>query len=230
MCKNLVEKGNLSQPLLVFNRTTKRAEDLVAKLPQGKAKIATTIPEAVSPADIIFTCVGRDADIIETIDKCLVAGDVKGKLFVDCSTVHPDTSNALSEKVKAAGAWFVASPVFGAPPMADAGQLIFVMAGPAEQIERIKPYSKGVMGREDIVFGDQEPGKALLLKLVGNFFVLSMIETLAEGHTMAEKTGLGTDQVHKFVDTLFSGPYTAYSNRMLSGDYHKREEVSFEIN
>ncbi|KAB8349863.1 hypothetical protein FH972_023876 [Carpinus fangiana] len=224
MCKNLVEKGNLSQPLLIYNRTTKRAEDLSAKLLEGKSKVANTIAEAVKPSDIIFSCVGRDADITETLDACLAAGDVTGKLFVDCSTIHPDTSNELSKKMIAAGAYFVASPVFGAPAMADAGQLIFVMAGPTEQIERVKPFTKGVMGRQDIEFGGQEPGKALLLKVIGNTFVLNMVEMLSEGHVIAEKTGLGSDNLHKFIEALFPGPYTAYSNRMMSGDYHKREE------
>jgi 3-hydroxyisobutyrate dehydrogenase-like beta-hydroxyacid dehydrogenase len=65
-----------------------------------------------------------------------------------------------------------------------------------------------------------------LLKIIGNTFVLSMVETLAEGHVLAEKTGLGAEMLHKFIETMFPGPYTAYSNRMLSGDYYKREEVS----
>lgn len=125
MCKNLVEKGDLTKPLIIFNRTEKRAQDLSASLTPGKSTVVSTIAEAVSKADIIFTCVGDDAAIEETIDAAL-KGDVKGKLFVDCSTIHPDTSEGLSKKVSAAGAEFLASPVFGAPAMADAGQCEFI--------------------------------------------------------------------------------------------------------
>ena len=50
MCKNLVEKGNLSQPLIIYNRTQQRAEDLSAKLGSGKTKVASSIEEAVKPA------------------------------------------------------------------------------------------------------------------------------------------------------------------------------------
>lgn len=121
MCKNLVEKGQLSKPLIIFNRTEKRAQDLSASLPSGKSTVVSSIGDAVSKSDIIFTCVGDDAAINETIDTAL-KGDVKGKLFVDCSTIHPDTSEELARKVTAAGAAFLASPVFGAPAMADAGQ------------------------------------------------------------------------------------------------------------
>lgn len=120
MCKNLVEKGNLSEPLVIHNRTLKRTQDLNASLPSGKSIVASSISELVSKSDIIFTCVGDDAAINETIDEAL-KGDVKGKLFVDCSTVHPETSEGLQKKLTDAGAEFVAGPVFGPPAAADAG-------------------------------------------------------------------------------------------------------------
>jgi 3-hydroxyisobutyrate dehydrogenase-like beta-hydroxyacid dehydrogenase len=228
MCKNLVEKGNLDSPLLVFNRTEKRSTDLVASLASGKSKVASTIEEAVKDADIIFTCVGDDRAINDTINTALL-GDVNGKLFVDCSTVHPDTTNRLAKTINAKGAEFVACPVFGAPAMADSGQLICVLAGPAEAVEKVKAYTTGVMGRGDIDFSGQSQGKATHLKIIGNTFILSMVETLAEGLTVAEKSGLGVDNLHKFIEVMFPGPYTAYSTRMRSGDYHKREEPLFAV-
>lgn len=228
MCKNLVEKGNLGKPLIIFNRTQKRANDLSKSLPSGKTEVASTIAEVVSKSDIIFTCVGDDAAINETIDSALKASP-KGKLFVDCSTVHPDTTNALAEKVTKAGAEFVACPVFGAPAMADNGQLVCVLAGPKDSVEKVKPYTKGVIGRANVDFGGQECGKATTLKIIGNTFILNMVETLSEGHVLAEKTGLGGDNLHQFIETMFPGPYTAYSTRMMSGDYHKREEPLFAV-
>ncbi|EOD53032.1 putative 6-phosphogluconate dehydrogenase protein [Neofusicoccum parvum UCRNP2] len=228
MCSNLVEKGNLDKPLIIFNRTQKRADDLSAKLPAGKSTVVSTVEEAVKKSDIIFTCVGDDKAINETIHAAL-ANDVTGKLFVDCSTVHPETTDALAKRISAKGAGFVASPVFGAPAMADAGQLIFVLAGDAEWIEKVKPYTTGVMGKAIIDFSGQSHGKATLLKVIGNTFIFQMIEALSEGHALAEKSGLGTDNLHKFIETMFPGPYTAYSNRMRSGDYHKREEPLFQV-
>ena len=49
-----------------------------------------------------------------------------------------------------------------------------------------------------------------------------MVAALSEGHVLAEKTGLGTRQLHKFIQALFPGPYTFYSERMVSGDYYNR--------
>jgi len=228
MCKNLVEKGDLGAPLIIFNRTLKRAEDLQAKLPNGKSTVAASIEDAVNKSDMIFTCLGDDAAITETISTALKA-DVKGKLFVDCSTVHPDTTNKLAKMLAEQGADFVACPVFGAPAMADNGQLVCILAGPAAAVARTKPYCKGVMGRAEIDFSDQPAGKATLLKIIGNTCVLNMVETLAETHTLAEKTGLGNDNLHQFFETMFPGPYVAYSGRMMSGDYYSRDEPLFGV-
>ncbi len=113
--------------------------------------------------------------------------------------------------------------------MADNGQLICVLAGPASAVDKVKPYCKGVMGRANIDFSDQPQGKATLLKIIGNTFILNMIESLSEGHTLAERSGLGNDNLHQFIETMFPGPYTAYSGRMMGGDYYKRDEVCFSL-
>lgn len=115
--------------------------------------------------------------------------------------------------------------VFGAPAMAENGQLVCVLAGPAASVDQVKNYTKGVMGRANIDFSDQPHGKATLMKVIGNTFILNMIETLSEGHTVAEKSGLGNENLHAFVEIMFPGPYVAYSKRLMGGDYYKRAEV-----
>jgi 3-hydroxyisobutyrate dehydrogenase-like beta-hydroxyacid dehydrogenase len=48
------------------------------------------------------------------------------------------------------------------------------------------------------------PEKATLLKVIGNSFILSMIETIAEGQVVAEKTGLGVKELHQFIKVIVS--------------------------
>ena len=226
MVKNLVEKGKLSDPVLLYNRTRERAEDLSKSLPEGSTRVVSTIEEAVSTASIIFVCVGDDAAVKETVATATKSGSsINEKLFVDCSTIHPDTTADISETLTSQGANFVACPVFGAAAAAQAGQLVCVLAGPKAQVEKVLPYCEGVMGKAVIDLSDQPVGKASLLKVAGNTFILNMVETLAEGHTLAEKTGLGPHNLHKFIEAVFPGPFVAYSNRLMSGDYHKRQAV-----
>jgi len=228
MCKNLVEKGNLDHPLLLYNRTKERAVELSSRLAPGKIQVLDSIAEGVSKADTIFIILSNDEVVELTIGEIL-RQDVTGKLIVECSTIHPDTTEKLAETVEAKGAEYLTAPVFGAPAAADAGQLIAVLAGPKKTVERARPYFKGVMARSEINMSDEPRAKALKLKLIGNSFILNMVEQLAEGHVLAEKSGLGTQHLHDFVSSLFGGVYTAYSTRMLSGDYHKREYPLFAI-
>ncbi|KAL8709315.1 MAG: hypothetical protein Q9220_005908 [cf. Caloplaca sp. 1 TL-2023] len=229
MCKNLVEKGRLSKPLIIFNRTIERAYALQSSLPSGKSTIASSIADAVSRSEIVFTCLGEDVAVYQTAQAICKSGEIKGKLFVDCSTVHPNTTNNLASTFSEHGANFVACPVFGAPAMADAGQLICVLAGPSSSVKEVLPYWKGVMGRANIDYSDQPHGQATLLKIIGNTFILNMVESLAEGHTVAEKSGLGNANLHQFIETMFPGPYTAYSKRLIEGDYYQREEPLFGV-
>jgi 3-hydroxyisobutyrate dehydrogenase-like beta-hydroxyacid dehydrogenase len=102
MCKNLVEKGGLDRPLVLYNRTKKRSDDLAASLGADKTKVVGTIGDAVKGADIIFMCLGDDAAVDAAVD-AILEEDVQGKVVVDASTVHPDTSNALEKRVTAKG-------------------------------------------------------------------------------------------------------------------------------
>ena len=222
MVKNLVEKGNLDKPLIIQNRTKAKAEEFASTLPSGKAKVVDTPADLAAASDIIFTALGDDKSI-EDLVQGLLKADVKGKLIVDTTTIHPDTSSQLNKAITAQGAHFVACPVFGAPAMANSGNLVCVIAGLKSDIAKVLPYTKGVIARENILFEDQDPAKALTLKIIGNTMVLHMVESLAEGHTLAEKTGLGTQQFHDFVSTMFPGPHAAYSNRSVSLRIHSND-------
>jgi len=226
MCKNIVEKGNLQNPLIIYNRTIQRAHDLSAKI--GNSTVASSVQEAASKADIIFFCLGDDAAVISNLEEILKT-DVKGKIIVDCSTMHPDTTAKEAKMVEDKGGDFVACPVFGAPSMADAGQLICIVAGKADAVQKVLPYCKGVMGRANVDFSGQEPSKATLLKVIGNTFVVGMVTALSEGHVLAEKSGLGVEELHKFIEVMFPGPYSAYSNRLKTGDYYTRPEPLFAV-
>lgn len=50
----------------------------------------------------------NDAALQAVVDEVVASGDISGKVYVDCSTVHPDTSKSVEDKMKKAGAEFVA--------------------------------------------------------------------------------------------------------------------------
>ncbi|TPR09271.1 putative integral membrane protein [Aspergillus niger] len=153
----------------------------------------------------------------------------KATIIVDCSTVHPDTSRKIQRQLASHGASFIACPVFGAPAAAIAGQLVVVPAGDAATIDRIKPFLDGVTSKATISMAGEDVGRATTLKILGNTFILNTVETVAEGLVTAEKTGLGADVYQQFLHTFFPGPFALYADRMVTGDYHTREEPLFAV-
>ncbi|KAI1877124.1 uncharacterized protein JN550_001196 [Neoarthrinium moseri] len=227
MVENLAQKGHLDKPLLIYNRTQKRADDLNAKIGGSKTEVVTSAVDGVKRADIIFTMLSNDAAVEENYDQIIASGSIKGKLFIDSSTIHPDTSERVGKKVTEAGAEFIASPVFGAPAAADAGQLIFVPAGPKTAIDKLRPYMVGVMGKAEVPLDDRPYGTASKLKLIGNTFIVNMVTQLGEGLTVSEKSGVGVEPLKQIVDALFGGVYSAYAGRMIQGTYWKMDEPLF---
>lgn len=56
----------------------------------------------------------------------------------------------------------------GAPAVADAGQLLFVLAGAQKNVDRVIPFTKGVMGKAYLHVSEDDYGKASKLKIIGN--------------------------------------------------------------
>ena len=88
----------------------------------------------------------------------------------------------------AAGLMFVCAPVFGRPPAAMAGQVLFAPAGAPEALQRLQPFFDA-MGRGVMHIGS-EAYTASVMKLCGNFFIAACIDTIAQGMTLAEKNGV----------------------------------------
>ena len=80
------------------------------------------------------------------------------------------------------------------------------------------------IGRAVVDLSGEEPAKASLLKCIGNVLIMTTIQTIAEAHAFAEKSGLGTGHMARLIDTMFpQPPHTVYSRKMTNGEYYKGE-------
>jgi 3-hydroxyisobutyrate dehydrogenase-like beta-hydroxyacid dehydrogenase len=96
---------------------------------------------------------------------------------------------------------------------------VYVLTGEPSSVDKIKPFTQGVMAKAIIPLGS-DVSKATLLKITGNTMILGMVEVLAEALVFAEKSGLGSDNLNTFIQLMFPhSPFAAYSTRMLTRDY-----------
>src|SRR5262245_37367663 len=99
-------------------------------------------PRAVAAAgDVVISIITEDHGVRNVFRGAdgFLSGDVKGKLFIEMSTLQPMTGRELSPIVEAAGARLIESPVLGTIPQVRDGKLLAMVGGKPEDIERARP-------------------------------------------------------------------------------------------
>jgi 3-hydroxyisobutyrate dehydrogenase len=110
----LMESGH---DVIVWNRSADKAKPLA----DAGAKVAASPADLAAMSDAIVTIL-TDAAAIDAVyhgPSGLLSGDVRGKLFIEMSTVQPGTEIALADKVRAKEAAFVECHVARAKPLLD---------------------------------------------------------------------------------------------------------------
>jgi 3-hydroxyisobutyrate dehydrogenase len=130
----LIEVGH---DVTVWNRTPEKAKPLAAagaKVAGSPAKVA-----AASEAVVTLLTDGAAIDAVYSGPNGLLSGDVKGKLFIEMSTVAPKVETDLAPKVRATGAALVECPVGGSTTPARTGKLLGLMGAEPGDAARARP-------------------------------------------------------------------------------------------
>lgn len=121
--------------------------------------------------------------VLSQLEPLLAAGQV----VVDMGTSEPGQSVAHARRLANKGVGWVDAPVSGGPEGAANGSLA-VMAGAAEvDFERVRPMLQA-LGNNVVRVGG--PGAGHTAKIINQLIVGLTIEAVAEGLTLAEKTGI----------------------------------------
>jgi len=171
--------------VMVWNRTREKTSGLAA----AGAAVAATASELASRCEIVITLL-TDAAAIDAMyhgAAGLLAGDVSGKLFIDMSTVRPETEVALAAKVRAKGAAFVECPVGGTVGPAKEGRLLGFAGGEADDVARARSVLDQLCRRVEHV-GAVRAGASM--KLAINLPLLVYWQALAEALSLCAPLGL----------------------------------------
>jgi 3-hydroxyisobutyrate dehydrogenase-like beta-hydroxyacid dehydrogenase len=205
MASNLVAAGH---SLRVYNRTASKAEPLVAR---GARSVPRPV-DAVTTGGIVVTVVWDDAALqsIVTSDGFLERLG-PGGLHISMSTVLPETAKQLAALHARNGSVYVEAPIFGRPEAAVARKLWIPIAGPTPAKERARPLLEAMGAQGVFDFGEQI-GAATVVKLVGNFLIISAGRSLVEGLSLVDKSGVDPRAVvDMLTQTLFPAPiYQSY--------------------
>jgi len=217
MAANLQKRGH---SLVVFNRTRKKADSLVAE----GAKWAESPAALAAEVEVVFTMLAHP-DAVE--DAALgkdgfLSRPSPRRIWIDCSTVNPSFSRKMAAEAHARGIAFLGAPVTGSKGQAASAHLIIWVGGDTTDLETCRPLLECI-GSTIVHCGGQGMGASL--KMVMNQLLGTAMAAFAEGLVLGESLGLSRQVL---LDALLGGtaaaPFLASKReRLESGDYEQAD-------
>jgi 3-hydroxyisobutyrate dehydrogenase-like beta-hydroxyacid dehydrogenase len=201
MATNLQRAG---YRLVVWNRSAAKAEPLCA----AGASLAQSPAAAARAADIVVSSLADDASLRAVVSgpEGILAGLRPGAVHIGTSTVSPGFSDELAALHAAAGGRYIAGPVVGRVPAAQAAQLVSFVAGDAGAIEAVRAVITTYAPRM-VVVGERH-GQASVAKLIANFLGASAMDLMGQTLAWAEKSGLPPALAPQMLSGFFANPGT----------------------
>jgi 3-hydroxyisobutyrate dehydrogenase-like beta-hydroxyacid dehydrogenase len=200
--------------IVVYNRTPSKAQTWVAE--HGGAHAATPAA-AAKDAEIVFACVGRDADLRSVTDSAFPAM-AQGSVFVDHTTASATIARSLAETAAKSGFGFVDAPVSGGEQGAKNGQLTIMCGGRMSDYAKAEPVMACYAKRARLL---GPAGSGQLAKMVNQICIAGVVQGLSEALSFARACGLDAEAV---VDVISKGAAQSWQmdNRhktMLAGHF-----------
>jgi 3-hydroxyisobutyrate dehydrogenase len=187
--------------VVVWNRTAAKTQPLA----NAGAKVAATPAEVATRSELIMTIL-TDAEAIQATycgAQGLLQGEVSGKLFVEMSTVRPETERKLAQAVNAKGAFLIDCPVGGTVGPARDGKLLGLVGGDAIQVARARPVLDQLCRRVDHVGA---VGAGAAMKLTINLPLAVYWQACGEALALCQPLGLDPAKVIEILSESSGGP------------------------
>ncbi len=196
MCEHMLDEGYALN--VMANRSREAVDAAVAR---GAMECATP-KEIAEASDIIMLCVDTSQSVEGRMygDDGILAGLSAGKVVIDFGTSLPASTIKIGEDVSKAGAYYLDSPIGRTPSHARDGLLNLMCSGSKEGYEKAEGILK-VLGENVFYLGDLGSGHTI--KLINNFFGMTVANAMSEAFAMADKMGVDRKQLY---DVMSAGP------------------------
>jgi len=203
--------------IIVFNRSNEKTKNLK----KNGATVVESPKEVAKNTDLVITVV-KDADAVNDVifgDYGILAGNHEGMCIADMSTVNPNSTKEISEKVIAAGTDYLEIPVMGGPNVAIDGKLVLMASGEKEIFEKFKQVFDSI-AEQSFYLGNT--GTAHSIKLAMNLQISMLALSLSEGITLTKKAGFDPEIFLKILNSTY------FKTGMSEGKAYKMIKESYE--
>tara|TARA_B100000963_G_C22577127_1_gene648989 strand:- start:159 stop:1052 length:894 start_codon:yes stop_codon:yes gene_type:complete len=160
--------------------------------------------EAVSGADlakksdVIMLCMGTSNQVEERVlgEQGIISGLSSEKIIIDFGTSLPSSTKEISKKIAGMGAVILDAPLGRTPHHAKDGLLNIMAAGDKNAFDAVKKILEN-LGENVFYLGDLGTGHTI--KLMNNFFGMTIANALAEVFAVADAAGVSRETVYKVI-------------------------------
>lgn len=173
------------------NRSRPNIDAAVAR---GATEVATA-RDVAAASDIVMLCMDTSASVESRMRGAdgVIAGLKPGATVVDFGTSLPGSTRALGAEVNDAGGTYLDAPLGRTPAHAKDGLLNIMCAGDKAAFDAIEPTLKDL---GENVFHLGALGAGHTIKLINNFFGMTVANAMAEAFAMADVAGIDRKQMH----------------------------------
>jgi 3-hydroxyisobutyrate dehydrogenase-like beta-hydroxyacid dehydrogenase len=191
-----------------WNRSRERAEALADE----GLRVVGSPADLARECDVVLSML-TNATAVEGVVREALPVLAPGKIWLDCSTIAPDESQAVAALVDETGAAFLDAPVSGSPATLAAGQLSIMVGGDRAAFARVEPVLLDI-GPKVTYLGPQ--GSALVMKFAINLSLVVQGMSFCESVAMAEKAGVAREAaVDAVLKSVIASPMLGYRAPMI---------------
>ena len=196
MAHRLIDTGHELQILGNRNR-----ENITALVDRGATE-ASSAAALAAACEIVMLCVGTSDQVESRMrgEDGVIAGLSAGSIVIDFGTSLPASTKALALEVEAAGGRYLDAPLGRTPAHAKDGLLNIMCAGDEATYKKVLPVLND-LGENVFHLGAQGAGHTV--KLINNFFGMTVANAMAEAFAMADVQGVDRQSVY---DVMSAGP------------------------
>lgn len=166
------------------------------------ASEAATAKDLAQASDIVMLCMGTSDHVEGRMRGSggVISGLRPGATVIDFGTSLPNSSRALAAEVAQAGGQFLDAPLGRTPAHALDGLLNIMASGDKAAFDAVEPVLKD---QGENVFYLGAVGSGHTIKLINNFFGMTVANAMAEAFAMADVAGVDRAQLY---DVMAAGP------------------------
>ncbi|GAB2971164.1 NAD(P)-dependent oxidoreductase [Actinotalea caeni] len=186
MIANLVKAGH---EVFAYGRSDRSRE----RVASTGATVADSIGRAAESADVIITMLPDTPDVEAVVlGKHGLASSLRpDQTYVDMSTIRPDVSRSIADRLASRGVAALDAPVSGGEAAAIEGTLSVMVGGDADQLQRVRPALEAMSSSITHV---GPAGAGQLAKAANQLIVATNIAAVSEAIVLLESSGVRVEE------------------------------------